>query len=278
MGSNAEITNGNNSNNELRLKWDMFRKKWSNMYLYASQECIRGYLCIPNDIHSRISDLPIQGKNTGNHKAVAFMVYVLSKLSDICHENMTIREIKSACGYREDSKELNYLTKKNGVLEQAGLIETITAIDYSVTPDKKFESRKASYTSDNSGNFFKIPIMAILICMFQPELGASGLYIYSIIAKYCQFNRYRSKQIDGSSLIELTGIKKTDTIDKFISYLVQSNLIIKYSGKEKTLKTGRKHTSKNGYEGYEINSYRTVQKPSEMNPIALISNYKSIKV
>lgn len=280
MSSNENITNGNDNEikNELRLKWDMFRKKWTNMYLYASQEGIKGYLCIPNDIHSRISDLPIQGKNTGNHKAVAFMVCVLSKLSDICHENMTIREIKSACGYREDSKELDYLTKKNGVLEQAGLIETITAIDYSVLPNKKFESRKATYTSDSSGNFFRIPIMAILICMFQSELGASGLYIYSIIAKYHQLNRYRSKQIDGSSFVELTGIKKVDTIDKFISFLVESNLIVKYSGKVKTIKTGQRHTSKSGYEGYEINSYRTIQKPSEMNPTAFLSHYKSIKV
>jgi len=266
---NLKTLNTNNiqDSDDVFNKWNKFRTQYHNFFVYATSNSHDNYLYVPNDIFNRINSLSYKGTDTGGHRASAYMIYIMSKLFLVAKQYMNIREIKKACGYRHDAKEIDYIIKKDGILVQAELIRACTQINYLGIPPRKFESREVVYTSDRSGNFFKIPIFALLTCMFRPEIGASGIYIYSIISKYSQLNR-GYKEMAGSTLTELTYYKSTDTIDAYISKLIKCGLLNKISGKSKSLETGKKYAMTNGMQGYLMNSYLPNNKITSMKPCA----------
>lgn len=215
---------------------------------------------MPNEI---FLDLQSKLKNA-NHIAFAYSYYYLiSTLYRYCKydgTNFTQSHIKSLLGYAATNKQIDYIIKKNGVLDQINYTQSITDYPYSWSYDTelsfdmwstikqsdpdlyKFNDRnykikypmKCFHRTDESrqeqiydGTFYEIEnTHSITIDTFSQiinsELGVTGFYLYAYLKHKCDMHKEYSRL--SHLLAEDTKLKQT-SLKQYISILEHHNLI-----------------------------------------------------
>lgn len=176
-------------------------------------------LALPNELFMQIQTMVSQGKLKPTHCGFVWSyVYFMTYLFRYCKWNEfqpTSSEIKSILGYTSTNKTLDYIIKKNGLLEQEGLLTTIEdfpilyeydeldkalfftfageleGLDYfreqrnlskRVTckyPEFAFPSEEYDGTFYNSECTTIVEFDVFARCMSDKELGVNAFYIYS---------------------------------------------------------------------------------------------------
>jgi hypothetical protein len=196
-------------------------------------------LFIPNEIFEDISPLHSKGSS---HVAFAYSFYYLTswlyRYAKYGQIEIDTKVIKGLLGYHPDNKVINYIIKKNGVLDEMGY--TLTTTDYPIAweydgdlgfvllSDLELEDRKMLHSKKGknykiklpvrglwrskeseedgyeNGTFYEvdhthmIPFEVFIKCMENDELGCIGFYLYSYLKSKCQI--YEGYDV---SLIEL---------------------------------------------------------------------------
>ncbi|WP_026694098.1 hypothetical protein [Peribacillus kribbensis] len=171
------------------------------------------------------------------------------------------KKIKKILGYNSETKGIDYLCKKDGLLDELGYTETVKDIPLSWQFDddngleftmlsemeedvqliitknlsRKYSIKfpvKAFYRYDNEvmdGTFYEfhnthmIPFEVFLFCMSNKDIGCTGFYLYSFIKMK---NQQHNGKFDCSmqELAVLTGIPST-TMKDSLSMLRQYSVI-----------------------------------------------------
>lgn len=194
-------------------------------------------ILLPNDIFKRINALELKG----NHKAFGFMVYAFSKYSILMNQPHPMSLIQEQWGYSPNTRTLQPVVKKGGILDKTGLTETIIeGLDtrnrsFSKTESTKVQYKRPLYDVDISqGNFFRVLVEPMLACMINAkELGVLAFYIYSFICLYAQYKAIGSKDlykmipIATKFISDGLGISET-TVKKYINKLEEYGLISRF--------------------------------------------------
>jgi hypothetical protein len=217
---------------------------------------------MPNEIFNDLKPLHSKGSS---HVAFAYsFYYLISWLFRYCKYdkvNADMGFIKQALGYNKDYKKLNYLTKKNGLLDEMGY--TLTSTDYPIAWDmedglefaylseldsdsqkllrnargRNFKIKypvKGLWRSEESadeglldGTFFEvdqthmIPFEVFIYCM-ENGLGVTGFYLYSYLSYRCQWFEEFNSSVE--RLGEDIGIS-VKTTERVITRLIGSGLV-----------------------------------------------------
>lgn len=217
---------------------------------------------MPNEIFNDLKPLHSKGSS---HVAFAYsFYYLISWLFRYCKYdkvNADMGFIKQVLGYNKDYKKLNYLTKKNGLLDEMGY--ALTSTDYPIAwnmedgleftylseldPESQkilrdargrnfkikypvkglWRSRESADEGYEDGTFFEvdqthmIPFEVFIYCM-ENGLGVTGFYLYSYLSYRCQWFEEFNSSVE--RLGEDIGLSH-NTTDKYVSRLVRHGLI-----------------------------------------------------
>jgi hypothetical protein len=217
---------------------------------------------MPNEIFNDLKSLHGRGSS---HVAFAYSYYYLVNwLFRYCKYdkvNADTQFIKEVLGYHKDYKKLNYMIKKNGLLDEMGY--TLTSTDYPITWDLKdgleftylseldpdsqkilrdvrgrnfkikypvkglWRSGESSEEGYEDGTFFEIdnthmiPFEVFIYCM-ENGLGVTGFYLYSYLSYRCQWFEEFNSSVE--RLGEEIGYSKSTT-ERVISKLFSHKLI-----------------------------------------------------
>ncbi|TXK75440.1 hypothetical protein [Paenibacillus sp. N3.4] len=222
-------------------------------------------LYMPNEIFDDL--LSSENLEDSSHIAFAYSyVYLCTWLYRYCkyyyYEKMTQDKIKQILGYAKTNKTLDYMIKKDGVLETLGYLETTTDFPILLSIDDGFldfytnEQNKADcpIRLDNYKNFkVKLPIKAFhrtqesveervldgtyydvykthlipfevfMYCMSYAEINTVGFYLYAFL-KHKNDLFTNGVDISLQRIMEETGIKAT-TLDTYLTKLKEHNMI-----------------------------------------------------
>jgi hypothetical protein len=208
-------------------------------------------IVIPNGIFKKINT--ISGL-AGPQKALVFSIYCMIKVFEDCDwSNVSNSEIKEMWGYSPINKQVNFITKKGGLLEQNGLTKYVKK-EIVDGKNKRFKTRRVTaYRERPEEGYFKISILSLIDSMKNEGLGAMGFYVYAYI--YCSYKiqlntcneRYMAK-LSYSFLEGGLGIS-TGSVMKYIDNLTKCLMLIKENGIKKYDEFG-------DFVGNEINSYK----------------------
>lgn len=216
---------------------------------------------MPNEI---FKDLKKHIKKT-NHIPFAYSYYYLitwlfryTKYGSLNIDNKTIKAI---LGYNSTYTEIDYLIKKNGVLDTMGYCSTVKdypiswefedeVLEFAMLSDLEEEfqklikqSKSRKYTikfpikafhrqEDNEdvtdGTFYEfdrthlVPFEVFMFCMSKKEMGCSGFYLWSYLKMKHQI--YNGYDISLNDLSSDTGIPRR-TITRYLDSLKKFNMI-----------------------------------------------------
>lgn len=193
-------------------------------------------LIIPDNLFRMLKD-----NIKPNHITFAYsyycMVTYLYKYAKYKVHLYNNEDIKELLGYHKLTKGLDYLIKKNGLLEQLGLIKTVKDfpidyhykngsthyIMYSESEEKKIMSRKYSvkFPINLDSSTHKIPVEVFLFCISQEDIGCNGFYLYSYM-DYMSTNKKYSITIN--QLSECTQLS-VPTIKRILGNLKAYRLV-----------------------------------------------------
>lgn len=232
-----------------------------DIVVYEEEE---GGLYIPNEIFAdvmrELGDVPSQVAFAYSYYYLITYLYRFAKYK-LGEGLFTQPNLKEFLGYSSGNKKIDFIIKKDGVLDRIKYTETTTSYPISWTPNelgmvefesyssiKKREMFDIDKTEVNSRNFkvkkplkaFEregfdcgtfygventhfVPIKHFLQCMDDEELGANGFYIYAFLGWKCSMFKdgYR---VTASELVDITSIKRS-TLFKYLKRLEDRNLI-----------------------------------------------------
>jgi hypothetical protein len=211
-------------------------------------------------IHNEIfEDLKLLHNKVSSHTAFAYTYYYLvcwlyryTKYGEL---NIDVKLIKEILGYNATNKKLDYLIKKNGLLDEIGLTETSTdypllwtfedgELEFMMLSDFDEDIRKL-YQKQKGNNYkVKVPIKGLsrngengtfydigythemtfdlfAQCM-ESELGCSGFYLYGYLKYRC--DKFKEYCISMERLGEEVGMSK-NTVDKYLTMLCVNGLV-----------------------------------------------------
>jgi hypothetical protein len=216
-------------------------KKLTNLLSPANSYSIN----LPNELFEHVKEnIDRSKRNASEHIAFAYtFVYLISYL----YRNVRFGdfdfsepELKKILGFSGNNKNLNYITKRNGILNKLGYIKKETDIPLRYFPDENgypvFEMYSEHEIFDEIGYnprnskinypikaFHRIPIHTFIYCLSNKEIGVVGLYIYSYLKhKNDIFKKGFSCPLE--KLKVETGIKKT-TLNNYLKTLEEHNMI-----------------------------------------------------
>lgn len=237
-------------------------------YMVAFKEK-ESYLLMPNNIFDILpQDEELMNAKTP-HVAIAYTyiyfitwLYRYAKYGVMDLENVTDKRIKYILGLAETNKEINYIIKKNGVLDTLGITKTVSFLEAPVEwyfweddtshpewsyfkdrndglkvnvkrkqikePVFAINTREVNDTEYN-GTFYdkeythQIPFEVFIECMTNPDLGCTAFYIYGYLASRCGTNGGQI-QVSVETISKRTGIRHT-TRDKALDALKKFGLI-----------------------------------------------------
>jgi hypothetical protein len=209
--------------------------------------------------------LKILHNKGSSHVAFAYSYYYfISWLFRYCKYDkvkVDVKLTKQSLGYHKDNKDINYIIKKNGVLDEIGY--TLSSIDYPIVWEldgeleftylsdldsdiKKIlmdvngrnykikypvkglwrtdESAKEGYqdgTFFDVSNTHMIPFEVFIYCM-ENDLGVLGFYLYSYLSYRCQWFEEFNSSVERIS--ETIGYS-INTTERYISKLFSHQLI-----------------------------------------------------
>ena len=210
--------------------------------------------------------------------------------------------IKQILGYDKSNRTLNYLIKKNGLLDEIGYLESVRDFpiswelvdgeisfdmysDYPEFPAKmsnRFFLKKPVFAFERvdlddsdyimEGTFYNItnthmiPFEVFLFCMSKKELGVSAFYLYSYLQHKCDTN-YGKYTVSLHSISEQVKMSLTTT-KKYISLLKGYKMVDFFHNQEYFVAGANKEDRK-------PNTYIT-RKPSQFSSERV--DYKRIKM
>lgn len=224
--------------------------KTNSKALYGDDKQYRDFV-IPNGIFKKINS--INGLS-GPHKALVFAVYCTIKAFEECDwSNVSNSEIKEIWGYSPINKQIDFILKKGGLLEQNGLTKYVKK-EIGEGKNKRYKTRRvAAYRERPEEGYTKMSILSLHDSMKNENIGTMGFYVYAFIL--CSYKiqvhtcdeRYKAKL--ANSYLE-TGLDiSTGSIMKYIENLTKQRMLIKESGAKKYDKFG-------DFIGNDINSYK----------------------
>ncbi|MBS4207468.1 hypothetical protein [Bacillus sp. FJAT-50079] len=241
-------------------------EKLSERLQFTTDNRKYGKVFMPNDLFARLSkEKALTKKNKerkSTHVDVAYTyLYLVSwfyrnakygELSDSLTDTGAFKEV---IGFSPKSKEIDYIIKKNGVLDQMGLTKTLpfkeapilAGFDEDILQFIYADSLKTKTWSNRK--VFKYPIFCLedddehglgtffgyidnthhvdfrvfMQCITNKNLGTSAFYIYSFLKHKCDVAG-GNIEIGLSKISEQTGITEKKR-DKALDYLKRHNLI-----------------------------------------------------
>lgn len=211
-------------------------------------------------IHNEIfEELKVLYDKGSSHVAFAYTYYYLiswlyryTKYGEL---NIDVKMIKEILGYNPSNKKLDYLIKKNGLLDEIGLTSTSTdypllwtfeegELEFMLLSEFDVEGRK--YYQQQKGKNYKVKVpekalsrdgengtfydigythameFDLFVKCMESELGCSGFYLYGYLKYRCdKFGEYNSSL---EKLGEEVGMSK-NTVDKYLTKLCQEGLV-----------------------------------------------------
>lgn len=221
------MTLTNQSKEELWIKYRRYKFKENS----DLQEIL-----LPNDIFIRFKEL----KNCGKHRAFGFALYTFSKFAIMTNHLHSMTMIQQLWGYSSSTRTLQPIVKKGGILDEAGLTETIIqGLDsrerlFLDTKSTKIYFKRPVYDVDTSkGKFFRVFVEPMLACMINAkELGVMAFYVYAFICFKAQTkafgtnNLYTMTPIATKFISEGLGISVT-TVKSILNKLEEFGLILR---------------------------------------------------
>lgn len=257
------------------------------MNLFDYEDELNRTIPIPNGLFREIKEWTQSGAVKSNqHQEFIYSYYwllvYLWRYAKYYQHTVTQKDIKQLLGYNPNEKRLDYLIKKNGVLDMVGLTEH--ELDYPVSWNQKgdgelsftmlsefsrddqriIKSNKPQKYSMKSpvrhiGNgiddgYFRnieetheIPAYVFKICMENESMGCAGFYLFSILKyiedKSIHFNKSATFEMGNEKLAEIT-LWNERRVTKVANELAKSGLIHK--------------EQKHKYQG-KRNSYRIIR-------------------
>lgn len=202
---------------------------------------------IPNEIFKQLKVLSNKKDKKGSHITFAYSyIYLYTWLYRYCkyyNYPITTEEVKQLLGYSATNKTMNYLVKKNGLLEELNLLKTTTDypvyyefVDKSIqfeTLSQQDEYLKEILRKRHSNNYtIKLPIFAFereiegemdngtfydayrthiidfnvfKFCMLNNELGCTAFYLYGYL-KMNDYHYYGDFRATAKRISNETGI------------------------------------------------------------------------
>lgn len=216
---------------------------------------------MPNELF----DILMKNTNNSSHLSLTyaymyFITWQYKYLKHIVNDNVIDnKNIKEILGYNATTKGLDYITKKNGLLDSLGLTETIKNIPVSKSIDydgvinfetiysndeelkhlnlnrkytlkfpvkafNRYGEKGISYgTYFNKTNTHLIPFEVFMFCMGNREINCTGFYLYAYINRMNDFypNGWNVSYDDMANGVGLT----RETLARYISRLRSYNMI-----------------------------------------------------
>lgn len=240
------------------------------MKLFDYEDELNRTIPMPNGLFKEIKEWTLSGAvKSIQHQEFIYSYYwllvYLWRYAKYYQHTVTQKDIKQLLGYNSNEKRLDYLIKKNGVLDLVGLTEL--EVDYPVSWNQK-EQGELSFTmlSDfnkeeqrliksnkplkysvksplrhigngvDEGYYWKIentheiPAYVFEVCMTNENLGCAGFYLYSILKyiedKSTHFNKNSTFEL-GNETLEIITLWKLRKIIKVTDELAKVGLIHK---------------------------------------------------
>lgn len=236
----------------------------SKLYTYLKYDKKESNLYIPNEI---FDDLKSSGLKGSSHIAFAYSYYYLiSWLYRYCkYENVNVKveDIKGILGYSPSNRDVNYIIKKNGILDQMGY--TISSTDYpylwdwndgdiefSMVSELDNDTRQLMQNDKGRNYKIKIPIKGLwrsresetdgcydgtfyeienthevkfeeFAKCMNSEIGVIGFYLYAFIKSRCQWHDGKYNS-STERIAEDSGLSVA-TVERYIGKLLMNGMI-----------------------------------------------------
>ncbi|HDX9600984.1 TPA: hypothetical protein ACLBZ7_005547 [Bacillus cereus] len=243
-------------------------KEFKSRIEYYKQDDRFGKIFIPNNIFEVLlkdERLTKRGKRTTTHVDVAYAyiylytwLYRNAKYGSMSTENSDVGSLKELIGFSKTEKRINYIIKKDGVLDDLGLTRTIPYKDapalfqfnddviefYTVSDEKipitnnrqtvkepvfALENSDGEYgygtffgsmDNDNIANTHNVDFEVFIKCMTNEKLGTDAFYLYSFLKHKCDVSG-GSIEIALTTISQQTGItrgKRNDALENLKKY------------------------------------------------------------
>lgn len=268
------------------------------MNLFDYEDELNRTIPMPNGLFREIKEWTVSGAVKSNqHQEFIYSYYwllvYLWRYAKYHQHSITQKTIKQLLQYNPYEKRLDYLIKKNGILDMVGLTEVET--DYPVSWNQKGDGELSftmlsEFNSDvqrmikadkplkyavkspvrhigngiDDGLFWsienthEIPAYVFKICMENEQLGCAGFYLYSILKyiedKSSHFNKNSTFELGNETLENIT-LWKLRKIIKVTDELVRVGLI--HKDREKKM-IGKRNRYKIIRQNYVRNESQTV--------------------
>lgn len=218
---------------------------------------------IPNEI---FNDLKVIHSKGSSHVAFTYSYYFLIswlyRYAKYGEKNIDVKLIKQMLGYNPDNKKINYIIKKDGVLDQIGYTKTDTDYPIAYTYngeleftmfselDKEWQNEiikqrgrnykiklpvkgiwrdsESKINGDWNGTFYQIDythemtIELFNFCMNNVDLGTSGFYLYGYLKYRC--DKFTQYQISMERLGDEIGMSRS-SVYRYLNKLIECKLI-----------------------------------------------------
>ncbi|PFN77607.1 hypothetical protein COJ85_32070 [Bacillus sp. AFS076308] len=270
---------------------------------------------IPNEIFDDLKGANIKNNPhlTFSYSYIYFATWIYRYAKHLnCTEGFIDNEkMKEILRYNPTNKDLVYLIKKNGLLEQLGYTKTVKDFPTSWTYDEiegiEFDmysehkedlrhlnlSRKFSvklpvkafhrYEPDElDGTFYEvanthcIPFEVFMYCMAKNEIGSTGFYLYSYIKR---MNDMYPKGWDVAlhKMSKETAIPES-TLDEYIGVLRKYRMInVQHNQELFSLAMRIEDRKANTYKANKFDQFSITPQPYEKIKVLKTSEYKKVK-
>jgi hypothetical protein len=273
---------------------------------------------MPNEI---FTDLRNALPDSSSHLAFAYSYYYLTswlyRYTKYVKSNLIDNgKIKKLLGYNEDYKKIDYIIKKNGLLDQIGYTRTVKDFPvlweydnyegleftmYSeqredihrynnITPSRKYNikfpvkafERIIDGDLETNGTFYdienthEIPFEVFMYCLDNEQIGLTGFYIYSFIKRMNDYYR-GGWDISVEGMPTDMGISER-TISRYLDVLRKYNLIkVEHNQEYFCLGLDSNERKANTYYANEINEFTYEEKEYEKIKIMMKKEFMNIK-